>query len=164
MSYAINALVCLAIIGLSFFGMWRGWRKRASAGELLPTQIEPAGAALRHFERVLYVVTNSAVSKYQRVSLPGLKYRGYAAVTVHENAVRVAVTGESECVLQRITGVSLGRNSIAKAVEAGGLVIISWQVAERELETVFRFASDTEQTEFIALVKTIIENKGAVRC
>ena len=156
MNYLINGIVCAAITLLALAGMLRGWRARSAAASKLQAAPLPAGDPLKKYDDVLYAVTNTAGNKFERVSLPGLKYRGYSQVTVYEDAITVQVRGEQPVAMRELQNVTLGRNSLAKAVEAGGLVIVSWRLDSQDLESVLRFNSAAEQASFISDVQATI--------
>lgn len=163
--YLVTGVVCSLIAFLALWGMYRAWRKRQRTAAALGYEPQqPVGEPLHTFGRVLYVVTTSAENRMQRVSLPGLIYRGYAAVATYPDAITVTVTGERTMTLRNICGVSLGRNSIAKAVEAGGLVNITWRAGESALVTTLRFPDPAEQEIFITDVQQHLVLEGSQKC
>ncbi|WP_167142384.1 hypothetical protein [Canibacter zhoujuaniae] len=162
--YSINVIVCAGIVVLALAGMWFGWRKRSISGEALPRFTGTIGEPVKIFERVFYVVTTDAADRRERVLPPGLKYRGWARFVIAESGAVLQVAGEDPTTLAPITGVSLTGTSIAKAVEAAGLVVISWGEPDKRVETHIRFTTTEEQETAVALLENIIKKKETVAC
>lgn len=157
MNRPLFALIVIAVIAVAFVAMWWGWRARSrrDAG-VLTAAVAPTGKLLAEFTRVLYVSTTPVGEPLTRVAAPGLRYRGQAEISVHEDGVTVSVAGEDPThfsAKQLLGGGSAGRR-VGKAVEHDGLALMRWAPASGsdgtpgELESSFRFESKAEQQRF----------------
>lgn len=147
--------IAIAILAL----MWLGWRARAKrdAG-IEPVAGEVAGALLAEFTGVQYVSTTPLGLPLERVSFPGLQYKGIATLSVYVGGVMVAVTGAPavSIVAPAVIGASRSNGRVGKAVEAGGLSVLEWSAADgRELESGFRFAEPAQQRAFEAAIERL---------
>ncbi|MFC6235267.1 hypothetical protein ACFPZL_09265, partial [Leucobacter soli] len=118
----------------------------------------PAGEVLASFaERVLYVSTTPADDPLARVSIPGLRYRGYACLTVRTDGVTLEVVGEAPVhfAADQILGYGTAGRRAGKAVESGGLALLRWSADGRELESSFRFTDRADQVRFAAAVDRV---------
>lgn len=153
--------IAVAILAL----MWLGWRSRAkrdSGIELTARGL--SGAVLAEFTGVQYVSTTLLGHALERVSIPGLRYKGLAALTVRVDGVEIAVTGESPVSISAsaLLGTSRASGRVGKAVEAGGIAVLEWQSVDgRDLESGFRFAAPREQYEFEAAVARLTNQTNA---
>ncbi len=152
MSRPLFALLCVAVIALILASMWWGWRARARRdADVIGSPTAPSAAVIAEFPRAYYVSTTPVGDPMTRVAAPGLRYRGYAAVTVREDGATIEVRGEQPvnvAAAQLRGGGSAGRR-VGKAVEPGGLALMRWEAAGRELESSFRFDDGDQQRSFI---------------
>jgi hypothetical protein len=109
------------------------------------------------FPRAGYVSTTPVDSPFERLSIPGLRYKGFAALTVLSDGVVISVTGEEPVRIPaaqlRGSGTASGR--IGKAVERDGLSLLRWVAGERSLESSFRLANPAEQAAFAEAIDKI---------
>ncbi|WP_053383909.1 PH-like domain-containing protein [Leucobacter celer] len=158
MSQTTYVIVMAAIAALALVGMWFAWRARArrDVGIELP-EAELAGDALVSFPRAGYVSTTPVDSPFERLSIPGLRYKGFATLTVLSDGVVISVTGEEPVRIPaaqlRGSGTASGR--IGKAVERDGLSLLRWVAGERSLESSFRLANPAEQAAFAEAIDKI---------
>lgn len=156
-------LATLVILGLAVLGMWRGWRAREARQADVPAPAPPPGdLALDPAAAVpgLYVATTTAGDLLDRIVAHGLGARGRATLSVTDRGLLLDRVGESPLWIPReaLRDVRLGSGQAQKAFEAGGLILVQWQLGPREVETGFR-ADDAEQhiataTALRALVPT----------
>lgn len=152
-----------AIAVLAFVGMWFAWRARAkrdatvAAGSVAAPAL--AGELIADFPRVTYVSTTPEGAPFERLAIPGLRYKGYAAVAVHRDGVSVAVTGEDPVRISvaEVLGTDSASGRVGKAVERDGLALLKWRSTgeERTLESSFRFADPAQQRRFAVAVAEI---------
>lgn len=158
MSRPVFALIWAAVILLIFIGMWWGWRRRTrrDAG-VVGAAAAPVGAVVAEFPRVMYVSTTPVDDPLARVAAPGLRYRGFAEVTVREDGMTVEVRGEQPVHLAagQLRGSGLGARRVGKAVERDGLALVRWGSDGRDLESGFRFDSGDEQRRFTDAIDRI---------
>lgn len=145
----------IAILAL----MWLGWRSRAKRDAGIRLAVgEIAGALVAEFTGLQYVSTTPLGAPLERVSIPGLRYKGLAALVVREGGVTVTVTGEPDVSIpgSDVLGASRASGRVGKAVETGGLSVLEWRAANgRELESGFRFTEPAQQREFEAAIGRI---------
>lgn len=162
MSQLTYVIVMAAIAAIALIGMGFGWRARAKRDTRieLPTA-QLSGETLVSFPRAGYVSTTPVDSPFERLSIPSLRYKGFAELTVLSDGVVIAVTGEDPVRIPaaqlRGSGTAAGR--IGKAVERDGLSLLRWTPSSaadgRTLESGFRLANPAEQAAFAAAVDKI---------
>ena len=166
MSRTTFIILMSSIAVLAFVGMWIAWRGRArrDAAATGSAQAAPAltGERLAHFPRASYVSTTPAGAPLERVAIPGLRYKGYADVSVQRDGVTIAVTGEAPVTIPaaQLIGTAAAGGRIGKAVEPGGLALLRWALPapggeDRELESSFRLTDPAEQARFAEAIAAI---------
>jgi hypothetical protein len=162
---ALTAAI-LALLALCYWGMWRGWKARqARQADIPPLPPVPAVGALgplRAEAEGTYVVTTSAGDWLDRIAVHGLGVRSLAMLAVHDAGVLVARVGAPDLFVPApaLRGVRLERGMAGKFVEEGGLVVMTWQHGERELDTGFRPRAAADRD---VLVATLGALAGAAR-
>jgi hypothetical protein len=144
----LPSIIVGALFVLAIAGMYLGWRARArrdSGHTALPAMPEKTGA-VRYEASGLYVATTLLEQPLERVALRGLGFRSRASVRVYREGIALELTGQEPVFLsrERILSVQRATWTIDKAVEAGGLVVISWRLGDRDVDTYVRFDGDTE--------------------
>ena len=162
MSQLTYVIVMAAIAAIALIGMGLGWRARArrDRGVELP-DAQLSGETLVSFPRAGYVSTTPVDSPFERLSIPSLRYKGFAELTVLRDGVVIAVTGEDPVRIPaaqlRGSGTASGR--IGKAVERDGLSLLRWalpaETGERTLESSFRLANPAEQAALAEAIDKI---------
>lgn len=152
MSRGTFAIIMIAIAALILLGMWLGWRARARRhGGFAEHGAALVGVVLAEFPRASYVSTTPIGAPLERLSIPGLRYKGFADLAIRADGVTVAVTGESPVHLpaNRVLGTGVASRRVGKAVERDGLSLLQWQATDgREVESSFRFTDPAEQLRF----------------
>lgn len=151
MSRPVFALIWVIVVAIIFFGMWWGWRARARRdADVLGAPVAPHGALIAEFPQTYYVSTTPVGEPLVRVAAPGLRYRGYAEVAVRADGVTVEVRGEHpvHIAADQLLGSGSAARRAGKAVEAGGLALLRWSAAGRDLESSFRFEDRAEHRRF----------------
>lgn len=140
----------LAIIGLAVWGMLRGWRRRAGSQEDIPALAAPPeqalAAATDRSVPGLYVATTSGGDLLDRIVAQGLGHRGRARLSTSDAGVLIQRSGETDVWIPRpaLRDVRLGSGQAQKAFEAGGLILVTWRLGARTVDTGFR-ADDPDQ-------------------
>lgn len=159
------AILMVSIASIALIAMWLAWRARSGrdAGAAA-TDATLSGEVVAEFSRASYVSTTPAGSPFERVAIPGLRFKGFADVTVRRDGVTVAVTGEEPVRIEsaRVLGTDAASSRVGKAVEPGGLALLRWRSSlasdeGRELESAFRFASQAEQELFAEAIAEIVD-------
>jgi hypothetical protein len=121
---ALGLLILLAMV--------LAWRARKRRQAAFGTPAEAPDAALRGTElaqaAVLYVATTLAGQPLERLTIPGLAFRGRGIVTVFATGVSIAIPGEHETFIPagRIRSIGTSTWAIDRVVETGGLVRLDW--------------------------------------
>ena len=140
-------VVVLTVIGLGIWGMRHGWRARAERQADIPAPIAPpVGADAGAGVAGQYVATTTAGDLLDRIVVHGLGNRGRADLYVRTEGVLVDRVGEPALWIPKesLRAVRLGSGQAQKAFEAGGLILITWLLGDREVDTGFR-ADDADQ-------------------
>jgi hypothetical protein len=124
---AIIVLVAVVLVGA---GVWAWWRRaRRDAQPLVRPGELAAGAHVRANFDVLYVATTRHEAPLERIAAPGLAFRSKATVSVADEGIAVALTGQAPFVLSPDRIVDVGQSTVAidRVVEAGGLTRLTWR-------------------------------------
>jgi hypothetical protein len=146
----VLTLVVLAVIGLAAWGMLRGWRAREARKSDIPAPTPPPAAALAESSGTgvvgQYVATTTSGDLLDRIVAHGLGHRGRAVLSVRDDGVLLQRAGEVDLWIPRadLRAVRLGSGQAQKAFEAGGLILVTWQLGDRVVDTGFR-ADDPDQ-------------------
>ncbi|NQX33789.1 hypothetical protein [Herbiconiux sp. VKM Ac-2851] len=108
---------------------WRARRRRQSAfGRATDAPAEAARGRELARASVLYVATTAAGDPLNRLTIPGLAFRGRGVLTVLETGLSLVVPGEPETFIarERLRSVGTSTWTIDRVVEPGGLVRIDW--------------------------------------
>ena len=137
-----------SVVVLIFVGMYFGWRARSRKYRGLPAlaSLPPETGESVAVDAGLYVATTVSGQPLERVAVRGLGYRSRATVTVQSGGIGVALTGQEPFFISSASLVAVGRATwaIDKAVEPGGLVVVTWRLADSELDSYFRMDNGSE--------------------
>lgn len=148
---ALVVLVTLAVLGL----MLLGWRRRGRRQGDLPA---PSGAPLVGSAEApeeapdsaspvvlgpvsgRYLATTTSGDWLDRIVVHGLGVPSRAEVTVREDGVLVSRTGARDLFVPAaaVDAARLDRAIAGAVYEEGGLVVLTWQLGGRRLDTGFR--------------------------
>lgn len=140
----LPGILTLLIVVVAFALMGWGWRnklkRQGSVGDL-PTIPADLGAALISVPGQ-YVVTTNAGDWLDRLAVHGLGIRTPAVVHVYSTGVVVERKGGQDLFMAAadLTEVGTKAGMAGKFVERDGLVVISWLLADTEVDTGFRTA------------------------
>lgn len=158
----MNATTLATIMGICaipiLVAMWFAWRARLRRDREVPlAQHAPVGRIVAEIPRIGYISTTPAGAPFERIALPGLAYRGQAAVTIRTDGVTVAVNGEQpvHVAAEDVAGAATSRARVGKAVERDGLALLLWRSGDRELESGFRALTSADQHTFITAIDEI---------
>jgi len=136
---AIIVLVAVLLVGA---GAWAWWRRmRRDAQPLVQPGNFAVGAHVRASFDVLYVATTRHDAPLERIAAPGMAFRSKATVTVADEGIAVAMTGQAPFVLTAERIVDVGQSTVAidRVVEAGGLTRLTWRTdAGSTVDSYFR--------------------------
>ncbi|QIM16603.1 hypothetical protein G7067_09605 [Leucobacter insecticola] len=167
MSRTSFAILMASIAALALIGMWIAWRGRRRRGEdsyRLSSVPELQGEILAEFPRVSYVSTTPLGAPLERVAIPGLRYKGFAEVTVRQDGVTIAVTGEPAVHVPtaQLRGTDTASGRIGKVVERDGLSLLLWEPRPEHdidliVESSFRFTNSEDQIAFSRAIETLTD-------
>ena len=160
----------VAVIGLAAWGMLHGWRARAARQADVPAPADPPDSVLAAGEADevagLYVATTTAGDLLDRIVAHGLGHRGRAALA-HRGRRRALIrrVGEVDLWIPRadLRAVRLGSGQAQKAFEAGGLILITWQLGDREVDTGFRADNPDQHIATASALSALVPTAGGSR-
>ncbi len=108
---------------------WRA-RTRRQAAFRRPTDAPAADArgSVLTQAQVLYVATTTAGDPLDRLTIPGLAFRGRGVITVLTLGISISIPGEPETFVKasQLRAVGTSTWAIDRVVETGGLVRLDW--------------------------------------
>jgi hypothetical protein len=152
------ALIVFAVLAVLYLGMLLGWRarKRRQAG-FAAAAVTPADAGALLLEApMLYVATTPANKPLERLTLPGLAFRGRGTFIVWEKGVTLSINGEPDVYVPfgNIRSIGTSTYTIDRVVESGGLVRLDWTtplVGDEKARTVAATAGATRTEKRVIL-------------
>jgi hypothetical protein len=145
----VLVVVALAMIGIG----WRNRLRRQADVEPLPPVPAELGAPLAGAGGQ-YVASTTAGDWLDRIAVHRLGLRTNAALSVHPEGVLFDRSGGGPVFIPTgsLTGVRQESGMAGKFVEKDGLLVLSWMLGSRELDTGFRTRhADDKATLFKAL-------------
>lgn len=161
MAKALPTLIILIVLALVALLMFRGWRLRTRrdrpAGGGYP---RPRGlGATRAKAGGFYVATTKSGQSLERLSLPGLRFRGRGALLASANGVLITVRGEDPVYIpsSALTGVGSARVTIDRVVERDGLMRLSWRTSGGVgADSYFRVEDPADRIPVMAAVEALV--------
>jgi len=158
--------------GLLFLGvvvLWTmmrvGYRRRAGRHDLpvLPPAPEPLERELLPAVEGTYVSTTTEGDWLDRVVARGLGARSAAGAHVTPAGVLFARRGAPEVWIPvgQLRGVRRGRGMAGKFVEAGGLLVVTWEHGTQRLDTGFRARRCADQDRLYETLKSLVGQESA---
>ncbi|MGP4032067.1 PH-like domain-containing protein [Pseudarthrobacter sp. 1C304] len=138
----LSLLLTLVLIAVALALIWLGWRnrlRRQSDVEPLPEMPAALGAALAVADGQ-YVATTTAGDWLDRIAVHNLGIRTNAELSVHPEGVLFDRSGAGPVFIPAasLTGVRQESGMAGKFVEKDGLLVLSWMLGSRELDSGFR--------------------------
>ncbi|GAB2515085.1 hypothetical protein [Paramicrobacterium agarici] len=161
MDKVIPGLILAALVLLIFTVMWRSWRRRSSVdAEHGVTAIPSSFSPTAEFD-VQYVATTRAGEPLERLALPGLAFRGTGRLQMAPSGIALGVDGEQPVFVpgSALRNVDTSNVVIDRVVEPGGLVRISWTLADGTLcDSYVRLREPSNQPTMCAAISNLIQN------
>lgn len=136
------SIIIAGIIILALTGMYFGWRARVRKHRSLvaPSSVPATIGETLAVDKGLYVATTLAEQPLERVAAHGLGFRSRVTVSVLHDGIVIDLTGRAPYFIPRdaIEAVERGTWAIDKAVEPGGLVVLTWTLGDTILDSYFR--------------------------
>jgi len=133
----------LVLLLVLYLLMWRGWRRRAARQADLPPLAERpdvlSGDLVPPVPGV-YVSSTTAGDWLDRIVVRDLGVRSRAVAHVTGSGVSFDREGAADVFVPSawLRGVRRERGMAGKFVEEGGLVVVTWELGDRTLDTGFR--------------------------
>ena len=142
MDRLVPSIIVGSVIVLALAGMFFGWcaRVRKYSGLIAPDAVPDSIGEVIAIDRGLYVATTMANQPLERVAAHGLGFCSRATVTITERGIALAPKGRVPFFIGRTSILAVQRATwaIDKAVETGGLVVLTWRLGDTELDSYFR--------------------------
>ncbi|MFF1829432.1 hypothetical protein [Paenarthrobacter sp. NPDC058040] len=156
LSAVITVALILAILAMIGLG-WRNRLRRQADVERLPDvppQLTPATVVAEG----QYVATTTAGDWLDRIAVQGLGIRTNAELSIHAEGVLFDRPGASPVFipLAAVTDVRRDAGMAGKFVEKDGLLVISWKLGARELDTGFRSRQSADQQLLLETLQELI--------
>ena len=154
------ALIMLAL-GAGIFALlavgWRNRLRRQSDVDPLPAVPAELGAPLAAADGQ-YVASTTAGDWLDRIAVHQLGIRTNAGLSVHPEGVLFDRAGAGPVFIPagRLTGVRQERGMAGKFVEKDGLLVLSWMLGARELDSGFRTRRTEDKTTLLAALQELI--------
>ncbi|EQD84740.1 hypothetical protein [Saccharopolyspora erythraea] len=151
----------LALAALVFFGMRRGWvnRARRQAAELpgFPEAPEDAGAELLAAATGMYVDTTTAGDWQDRIAVGDVGHRANGTVHLHRSGLRIDRDGASPLWIPAasVQDARVDHKLANKVVPGAGLLVVTWRLGERSLDTGFRCDDKEVHNEWVEAVRAL---------
>ncbi|WP_312181460.1 hypothetical protein [Arthrobacter sp.] len=160
--FLLGALAATALLLGLFAAGWRGRRRRQSdvpRPRPLPDDLEMP----RFQAEGQYVATTSAGDWLDRVAVYGLGVKSTATAAVFPEGLFFARTGAPDVWIDRadLRGVRLERGMAGKFVEKDGLVMVTWQLGPKTVDTGFRTRAADHKTPLFSAIKTLLPESSA---
>lgn len=159
----------VAVIGLAAWGMVHGWRAREARQADLPVPPAPPDSVMAPGDQEqgagLYVATTTAGDLLDRIVAHGLGHRGRAQIASTDQGVLIRRVGEVDVWIPRadLRSVRLGSGQAQRAFEAGGLILITWQLGDREVDTGFRADNPDSHIATASALSALVPTAGGSR-
>ncbi|MBG6217673.1 hypothetical protein IWX75_002131 [Arthrobacter sp. CAN_A6] len=138
------------IVALIALG-WRGRLRRQSGIGAPPATPSDLGPVLYETEGQ-YVATTTAGDWLDRVAVHGMGIRSNAVATVHPEGVLLARAGAPDIFIPRedLDSVRLEGGMAGKFVEKDGLVVLTWRLTDKRVDTGFRTRHAAHKPQLLA--------------
>ncbi len=152
-------LILLALIALAYWLMWRAWRARAERQSDLPelpaipaTPGEPLAELTGR-----YHASTTAGDWLDRIAARDLGTRSLVELTLTEQGVVVRRPAATDFFIPAgaLRGARLDKGIAGKVVPEGGLLVITWQLGDRLIDSGFRSEHPAEHAAWVAAIERI---------
>ncbi|HKU29031.1 MAG TPA: hypothetical protein VJQ60_00960 [Arthrobacter sp.] len=147
-----------AVVVFALFALgWRNRLKRQADVERLPAvpeRLSPAGIVAEG----QYVATTTAGDWLDRIAVQGLGFRGNAELSIHREGVLFDRAGNEPLFVpaDAVTECRTASGMAGKFVEKDGLVVLSWKLGQRELDTGFRTKQAADKQHLLEALQELI--------
>ena len=156
----LSLIFTLVLIGVALALIWFGWRNRLRRqSDVGPLPAIPAelGAAVAVADGQ-YVASTTAGDWLDRIAVHNLGIRTNAELSVHPEGVLFDRSGAGPVFIPAasLTGVRQESGMAGKFVEKDGLLVVSWMLGSRELDSGFRTRHADDKTTLLNALQDLI--------
>ena len=156
----LSLLLTLVLIGVALALIWLGWRnrlRRQADVDPLPEIPAELGAAVAVADGQ-YVASTTAGDWLDRIAVHNLGLRTNAELSVHPQGVLFDRSGAGPVFIPAasLTGVRQESGMAGKFVEKDGLLVLSWMLGSRELDSGFRTRHADDKTTLLNALQDLI--------
>lgn len=156
----LSLLFTLALIVVALVLIWVGWRnrlRRQADVEPLPAVPAELGGPIAAAEGQ-YVASTTAGDWLDRIAVHQLGLRTNSHLSVHREGVLFDRSGAGPVFIpaDSLTGVRQESGMAGKFVEKDGLLVISWMLGAKELDTGFRPRRAEDKALLLTTLKDLI--------
>ena len=156
----LSLLLTLVLIGVALALIWLGWRnrlRRQADVDPLPEIPAELGEALAVADGQ-YVASTTAGDWLDRIAVHNLGIRTNAELSVHPQGVLFDRSGAGPVFIPAasLTGVRQESGMAGKFVEKDGLLVLSWMLGSRELDSGFRTRHAGDKTTLLNALQDLI--------
>jgi hypothetical protein len=165
------ALVMLAVFSGAYGLMWRGWKNRAARQAdlpvpmtVVPDEAAAEGDAVRFGAPVegVYASTTTANDWLDRIAVHGLGVRSNARVRVGPPGVFFAREAAPDLFIPAsdLVGAQLAPGIAGKVTGAEGVVLVTWRLGGRTLDTGFHPRSREDREPLVRALGELVTSEG----
>ncbi|KQN88627.1 PH-like domain-containing protein [Arthrobacter sp. Leaf69] len=156
----LSLIFTLVLIGVALALIWFGWRnrlRRQSDVDPLPAIPAELGTAVAVADGQ-YVASTTAGDWLDRIAVHNLGIRTNAELSVHPEGVLFDRAGAGPVFIPAasLTGVRQESGMAGKFVEKDGLLVVSWMLGSRELDSGFRTRHADDKTTLLNALQDLI--------
>jgi hypothetical protein len=156
----LSLVLTLVLIGVALALIWLGWRnrlRRQADVDPLPEIPTELGAAVAVADGQ-YVASTTAGDWLDRIAVHNLGIRTNAELSVHPQGVLFDRSGAGPVFIPAasLTGVRQESGMAGKFVEKDGLLVLSWMLGNRELDSGFRTRHAADKTILLNALQDLI--------
>lgn len=156
----LSLLFTVVLIGAALVLIWLGWRNRLRRqADVEPLPAVPAGLSnpLAAADGQ-YVASTTAGDWLDRIAVHQMGIRTNAVLSVHPEGALFDRSGAGPVFIPaaRLTGVRQESGMAGKFVEKDGLLVLSWMLGSRELDTGFRTRRAEDKALLLATLQDLI--------
>lgn len=154
---ALAVMIALAVLILA--SMLFAWRRRIRRDSALAAPLGvPEHAEVLGRHDVLYVSTTAHDQPLERLTMSPLAYRARGEAAVTDRGLALCLDGAPTVFLasSRLSGVDRATVTIDRVVEPGGLVRVTWRVADDTIVDSYLRLTDGDPKNFISALQRLI--------
>jgi hypothetical protein len=157
-------LLILAVLSGLYWLMWRGWKNRAARQADLPVPPSAAPEGSRFGEAVdgVYASTMTHGEWLDRIAVHGLGVRSNAQVRVGEAGVLFEREAAPDVFVpaEDVTGVQAAPGIAGKVTGGEGMVLVTWRLGDRVLDTGFHPRAKSDRARLIDEVDALVSERA----